>query len=241
MKSTRILLKNMQLLCITLLLLTGLRAEAQPKAAPGVQYIMVNFAGPPSTATVTKTVLRYNKDFAISFHTDDGFQDVYTVGFQFFTGINEGGNSYPGLFYTDGCGNDISFKLSNSVFSYSGYNNEDMHQPGNGYGAVSWPQLATMYLNGCSINNHGFTSDAFTEPDYMHYTIRRNESFIRRRLLSTVEGGVKTRIFVNPNGATPYTDAAFAAGYRAALRMGAWGVIPRGARYRLFYQLEPAP
>lgn len=226
MKSTRILVKKLQLLCITMLILSGLNAEAQPKAAPGVQYIMVNFASPPSIATVTKTVLRYNKDFALSFHTDDGFQDVYTVGFQFFTGINESGNSYPGLFYTDGCGNDISFKLSNSVFSFSGYNNEDMHQPGNGYGAVSWPQLATMYLNGCSINNHGFTSDAFTEPDYMHYTIRRNESFIRRRLLSTVEGGVKTRIFVNPNGATPYTDAAFAAGYRAALRMGAWGVIP---------------
>ncbi len=200
--------------------------SGQEAAPPGVQYIMVSFNTAPANVSVTKSVLRYNKDFAVSFHTDDGFQDVYTVGFQFFTGINEGGNNFPGLFYTDGCGNDISFKLSSSIFSYSGYNDEDMHQPGNGYGTVTWPQMATMYLNGCSINNHGFTSDAFTEPDYMHYTIRRNESFIRRRLLNTIDGGVKTRIFVNPNGATPYTDVAFAAGYRSVLRMGAWGVIP---------------
>ena len=56
---------------------------AQEKAVPGVQYVIVNFASAPTTATVTKTVLRYNKDFAFSFHTDDGFADVYTVGFPF--------------------------------------------------------------------------------------------------------------------------------------------------------------
>ncbi len=199
---------------------------AQEKAVPGVQYVIVNFASAPTTATVTKTVLRYNKDFAFSFHTDDGFADVYTVGFPFFTGINTSGTNYPGLFYTDGCGNDISFKLSNSIFSFSGFNNEDMHQPGNGYGTVSWPQLSVMYQNGCSVNNHGFTSDAFTEPDYMSYSIRRNESFIRRRLLEATPGGVKTRLFVNPNGATPYTDVAFTEGYRSTLRMGATGIIP---------------
>ena len=221
--------KTSLLVLIWLSLLLGAATanlSGQETAPPGVQYIMVNFNTAPANVNVSKSVLRYNKDFAVSFHADDGFQDVYTVGFQFFTGINEGGNNFPGLFFTDGCGNDISFKLSSSIFSYSGYNNEDMHQPGNGYGTVTWPQMATMYLNGCSINNHGFTSDAFTEPDYMHYTIRRNESFIRRRLLNTIVGGVKTRIFVNPNGATPYTDVAFAAGYRSVLRMGAWGVIP---------------
>lgn len=202
-------------------------AQAQNKANnPGVQYVMVNFAGTPTTLNVNKAILRYNKDFALSFHTDDGFADVFTLGFAFFTGINSAGTNYPGLFYTDGCGNDISFKLSNSVFSYSGYNNTDMHQPGNGFGTVTWPQLSVMYENGCSVNNHGFTSDAFTEPDYMKYSIRRNESFIRRRLLTTTPSGVKTRIFVNPNGATPYTNVAFAEGYRSTLRMGASGIIP---------------
>lgn len=202
-------------------------AQAQNKANnPGVQYVMINFVDTPTTLNVSKAILRYNKDFALSFHTDDGFEDVFTLGFSFFTGINSSGTNYPGLFYTDGCGNDISFKLSSSVFSYSGYNNTDMHQPGNGYGAVTWPQLSVMYENGCSVNNHGFTSDAFVEPEYMKYSIRRNESFIRRRLLNVTPSGVKTRIFVNPNGATPYTDVAFAEGYRSSLRMGASGIIP---------------
>lgn len=218
-----------RLLFIFFMLLALLGVEplfAQENLPPGVQYVMITFETPPSTATVSKAVLRYNKDFAISFHTDDGFKDVFTVGFPFFTGINQSGTNYPGLFYTDGCGNDIPFRLSNSVFSFSGFNNEDMHQEGNNYGTVSWSQLATMIQNGCSIYNHGFTSDAFTEPDYMAYSIKRNESFIRKRLLNTVPGGVKTRTFVNPNGATAYTDAAFSQGYRSTLRMGAWGIIP---------------
>lgn len=195
-------------------------------APPGIQFVMVAFNQPPSGVTVQKAPLRYNKKFALSFHLDDGIADVFTVGFPFFTGINGNGTSYPGLFYTDGCGNDISFKLSSALFSYSSFNNEDMHQPGNNYGAVTWPQLDLMYRNGCGVYNHGFNSDAFTNPEFMSYSIRRNQSFIRRRLLNTTPGGVKTRVFVNPNGATDYTPAAFTQGYRYAFRMGAWHVIP---------------
>lgn len=199
---------------------------AQQTGPPGIQFVMVSFDQPPSFVSVEKAALRYNKSFALSFHTDDGIADVFTVGFPFLTGINTEGTNYPGLFYTDGCGNDISFKLSNALFSFSGFNNEDMHQPGNFYNAVSWPQLALMYQNGCGIYNHGFTSDAFTAPDYMSYSIRRNESFIRRRLFNVAPGGVRTRVFVNPNGVTDYTPAAFQQGYRMTLRMGAFGILP---------------
>ncbi|MCK9448877.1 MAG: T9SS type A sorting domain-containing protein [Bacteroidales bacterium] len=208
------------------LLYSPVESIAQATGPPDVQFIMISFDQPLTTVQVEKTALRYGKSFALSFHTDDGIEDVFTVGFPFFTGINTQGTQHPGLFYTDGCGNDISFKLSNALFSYSGYNNEDMHQPDNNYGAVTWPQLAMMYQNNCAIYNHGFTSDAFTEPDYMTYSIRRNESFIRRRLLEVTDGGVRTRIFVNPNGVTDYTPVAFSEGYRAAMRMGAYGIIP---------------
>jgi hypothetical protein len=199
---------------------------AQGVGEPGIQFIMVSFDQPPSNVTVQKAPLRYNKKFALSFHTDDGIADVFTVGFPFFTGINTTGTNHPGLFYTDGCGNDISFKLSSALFSWSRFNNEDMHQPGNGYGTVSWPQLELMYQNGCGIYNHGFTSDAFTDLPFMRYSIQRNESFIRRRLQNTISGGVRTRVFVNPNGATNYTPVAFNEGYRATFRMGASDVIP---------------
>ncbi|PKP53664.1 MAG: hypothetical protein CVT92_02785 [Bacteroidetes bacterium HGW-Bacteroidetes-1] len=221
----RVVTKGLVFLCCSLLFISKLMAQTGFKQ-PGIQFVMISFDQPPTNVTVQKAPLRYNKDFALSFHADDGIADLFTVGFPFFTGINTSGSNYPGLFYTDGCGNDISFKLSSSVFSYSGYNNEDMHQPDNGYGTVTWPQLSLMYQNGCAIFNHGFTSDAFTNPSYMAYSIRRNESFIRRELLTTTPGGVRTRVFVNPNGATDYTQAAFSEGYLVTFRMGSQAVIP---------------
>jgi hypothetical protein len=188
--------------------------------------IHLSLSGCPVGISVEKTPLRYNKRFAMSFHTDDGIADVYTVGFPFFTGINRPSGRYSGLFYTDGCGNDVSFKISSSLFSFSAYNNEDMHRPGNSYNTVSWPQLDTMYNNGCGIYNHGFTSDAPLEREEMAYSIKRNESYIRRSLISTTPQGVKTRVFVNPNGVPDYTPAAFSLGYRYAMRMGAWSMMP---------------
>lgn len=215
------------ILCAGLAVFHPFQVNGQTSTSPpGIQFVMVTFNQPPSSVTVQKAPLRYNKKFALSFHLDDGIADLFTVGFPFFTGINSNGTSYPGLFYTDGCGNDISFKLSSALFSYSAFNNEDMHQPGNNYGAVTWPQLDLMYRNGCGVYNHGFNSEAFTNPDFMSYSIRRNQSFIRRRLLNTAPGGVKTRVFVNPNGVTDYTSAAFSEGYRYAFRMGAWQIIP---------------
>ncbi len=199
------------------LLLQGIWQTAGAQTAPpGVQFILVSFDQPPTSVTVEKTPLRYNKKFAVSFHNDDGIEDIYSVGFPYFTGINNGSTNYPGLFYTDGCGNPISFKLSSNLYSWNANNDEDMHFPGNGYNVVTWPELAVMYQNNCGIYNHGFTSDAFTDDPFMNYSIRRNESYIRRQLIDVTPGGVRTRIFVNPNGASAYTQVAFDNGYKTA-------------------------
>lgn len=221
------------LLTLHLFLLTGLTSKAQT-AEPGINFIMVSFDQAPTNVVVEKAPLRYNKKFALSFHTDDGIEDVYTLGFPFFTGINEGGTNYPGLFYTDGCGNPVSFKLSNSVFSFNGFNNEDMHQPGNSYGKVTWPQLQNMIQHGCAVYNQGFTSDASTEPDFMNYSIKRNESYIRRQLYDAIPGGVRTRVFVNPNGESDYTAAAHENDYKIALRIGGNIIGDNGANVNTF-------
>ncbi|HMM12120.1 MAG TPA: hypothetical protein PKE03_08530 [Bacteroidales bacterium] len=193
---------------------------------PGVREISISLSRMPDTVFVEKTRLRYNKRFAMSFHADDGLADVFSVGFRFFTGINGPSTNYPGLFFTDGCGNDVSFKISSALFSFSTYNKEDMHRPGNNYNTVTWPQLDTMYRNGCGIYNHGFTSDAPTDHQQILYSIRRNESYIRRSLASTTKGGVKTRVLVNPNGLAEYSPVAFSLGYRYTFRMGAWKFMP---------------
>lgn len=212
---------------VIVILQTFVPLLAQRKASPpSLIEIRIRLSGNPESVSVEKAQLRYNKRFAMSFHTDDGIADVYTEGFPFFTGIGGPSKNYPGLFFTDGCGNDISFKISSAIFSFSAYNKEDMHKPGNTYNTLSWPQLDTIYRNGCGIYNHGFTSDAPTGRDEMAYSLRRNESYIRRSLINTVPEGVKTRVLVNPNGLSDYSPVAFSLGYRYAFRMGAWTLMP---------------
>lgn len=225
----RTILHTAGLICMVLLgiLMPKLQllAQSSPPADPGVNWIMITFSETPTNVTVEKTPLRYNKSFAISFHNDDGIADIYTEGYPFFTGNPVGNSTFPGLFFTDGCGNDVAFKLSSNLYSFNGISGPDMHFPGNGYGVVTWPQLHEMYTNGCGIYNHGISGDASTDNAFMHYSIARNESYIRRKLFETTPGGVQTRIFVNPNGNVAYSPVAFEQGYFAAFNQSSQGVI----------------
>ena len=212
------------------LLLQGIWHTAGAQTAPpGIDFVMVTFDQPPTSFSVQKAPLRYNKKFAVSYHCDDGLEDVYSSGFTFLTGVNDGNTNYPGLFYTDGCGNNQSFKISSALFSFSDYNGLDMHDPQNGFDDnVTWDQLAIMYANGCGVYNHGVSGDASAGEPYMNYSIRRNESYIRRKLINLTPGGVRTRIFVNPNGVTAYSPVAFANGYKTAFWMGGPNISDNG-------------
>ncbi|MDP3463630.1 MAG: T9SS type A sorting domain-containing protein [Bacteroidales bacterium] len=209
------------LLCGNLTVLFG----QSPPGNVGVNWVLVTFNQPPTTYTVTKAPLRYNKKMALSFHTDDGIADVFTVGFPFFTGIQVGNTNYPGLFYTDGCNHDVSFKLSSSVFSFNGVDGPDIHFPGNGYGVVTWPQLDSMYTANCAVYNHGINSNNSSDPAFINYSIKRNESYIRRQLYETTPGGVRTGLFVNPNGNINWSQPAFDLGYSGALNQSGQGIL----------------
>jgi len=211
---------------VFLLLLTATIVFGQTPPGPvGVNWVLVTFNQPPTTYTVTKSPLRYNKQMALSFHADDGIADVYTVAFPFFTGVQVGNSNYPGLFYTDGCGNDIPFTLGSSVFSFNGVSGPDVHAPGNNFNAVTWPQLDTMYKNNCAIFNHGVNSENYSDPASIQYSIKRNEGYIRRKLVETTPGGVKTKLFVNPNGNINWSPYAFNLGYMAALNQAGGGIL----------------
>lgn len=181
--------------------------------------IIVSFDQPPTAATTIKAPLKYNKDFALSMQIDDGHESIFTYAYPFFMGGEIGSQTYPGLTYTDGCGNDINFKMSTAQFSFNGDNENgpDTHVPGSGFGQVTWPQMDTLYKNGWGIINHGVNGNASEETGFMEYSLNRNKSYTRRKLFSTTEGGVLTRLHVNPNGSLPWSAAAFGLGYRAAL------------------------
>lgn len=219
------------LLFIALPFAKSLKAQTAP---PGVSFIMVTFDQPPTDVLVDKADLRYNKKFALSYHADDGMGDVYTSGFTYFSGINSGSTNYPGLFYTDGCGNPLTFKVSSALFSYNAFNNNDMHDPANGYTNVTWDQLAVMVENGSSVYNHGFIDDASSEPAFMNYSIKRNHSYIRRKLYDVLPGGVRTRLLVNPSGNQAWSQPAFDNGHHIAFRVGGTVVGDNGVNVSEF-------
>ena len=211
-----IFLKYQKVVLIPFLLVLILLSEVYAQVD---MTIIVAFDQAPTTATVIKAPLKYNKDFALSMQIDDGHESIFTHAYPVFMGGDLSGQTYPGFTFTDGCGNDINFNMSTAQFSFNGNgeNGPDTHVPGSGYGQVTWPQMDTLYKNGWGIINHAVNGDANTASDFMEYSLNRNKSYTRRNLINTTEGGVLTRVHVNPNGQIPWSQASFDLGYVAAL------------------------
>ena len=189
----------------------------------GVNNVTVRFVQPPTTWSVDKAALKYNKDFAFGMHLDDGKKEIYSHAFQFLNGGTIGGVTYPGKFYTDGCGNDIKFKMSSAVFSFEQNGAVDGHDPNGSYASmnVTWPELVEMYLAGWAVYNHGLTSSTAIDK---YYSIRHNHSYMKLKMLSATEGGPEFKTLVNPNGDITFTPVAFQENYIMALRGYSFGV-----------------
>ena len=170
---------------------------------------------------MTKAPLRYNKSFAYSFQIDDGGKDIYTHGYPFFEGGTIAGTTYPGLKFTDGCGNDLNFKMSTSLFSFSAYGGgeTDMHDPNSAFATlnVTWPEVIELYQHNWGVSNHGLTSSV---TDDKEYEIARNHSYVKLKTQTATSGGIDLGIFVNPNGVETYTPIAFAQGSLVCYRVG---------------------
>ena len=115
-------------------------------------------------AIIKPSALKFNKHLAYSFTVDDGYKSAYLTAFPLFNGgkisgpmINEwkndqggDGTNSKGLFYSDGLGNKIPFKLAlaingNTIGDFSAYR-----------GHLSWAEVKEMYDSGWDVLNHGF-------------------------------------------------------------------------------------
>ncbi len=188
----------------------------------GVNSIVITFESAP-TASVTKAALKYNKNFALSYHIEDGSKDVYTHAFQYLNGGTIGSTTYPGKFFTDGCGNDVPFKMSSSVFSFNNDQDTDLHDVDgeNTDTYLSWPEIIELYQAGWGIYNQGLTSSNSGDQDYL---IGRNHSYIKLKTQDATNNGIDPKIFVNPQGDISFSSPAFDLGYIAAFRPYAYGV-----------------
>lgn len=145
------------------------------------------------TVDVVPAILKYNKDFAFSFTLDDGHSDAFDLAFRLFNGghSNASGETYPGLFYSDGCGNLLPFTASIAWFTAnsSGF---DLHN-GTNMEYLSWSQALQLYHSGWSFMNHSYDHSANTVGiDYYWQLDQNNKNFqnrVGKRLQYVVPAG----------------------------------------------------
>ena len=114
--------------------------------------------------TIQAADLKFNKHLAFSFTVDDGYRSAYLTAFPLFNGgkisppmINEwkndqggDGTTSKGLFYSDGVGDKIPFKLGLAI------NGGAIGDLPINRGHLSWAEVKEMYNAGWDILNHGF-------------------------------------------------------------------------------------
>ena len=181
------------------------------------QKITINFNSTPVAApNISLAPLKYDKDFAYSFTFDDATDDVFTTAMPFFRGgFLKGTNAtYPGLSYTDGCGNSIPFKagIAWNTANLAGIN---VHT-GNVSGLLTWKQLDTLYSYDWDVFNHSYSHKSvsvlpnMTAADYMS-EIDLNPPAIQ----AYTQKKIQTPFFVVPSGDTTYNKQAFSKDYKA--------------------------
>lgn len=165
--------------------------------------------------------LKYNKSFAFSFTLDDGLVCDYLVALPFFNGgkvqgsyIDQWGNDqggdglyYPGLYYTDGCGNPVSFKAGIAINAKSIQDADTIFH----HGFLTWKQVNTLYKAGWDVLNHSYSHATGKDAD-VFYEVNKNNEEVKSYL------GFEMEDFVIPGGHDdimsngPYTKAAFKSG-----------------------------
>ena len=172
--------------------------------------------------TIEKADLKYDKSFAFSIQVDDGLTDIIEKAVPLLEGGNYQGEELPGLYYTDGCGNDVSFKMATAHYSWNAYNQNDMHNPANGYNdlgdfsTMTWDEIIELYQLGWGIYNHGFLDNGTTGSG-LDYDVNRNHSYTRRNTHPEIEGGINMNVFVIPGSTTGLGPVAINNGYNQVI------------------------
>jgi hypothetical protein len=178
------------------------------------QKVTIKFDGIPTSTSVSKAKLKYNKDFAYSLTFDDATDDAITTILPIFRGGKVAGNNttYAPLTYTDGCGNAVPFK-SGLGWNTANLAGIDIHI-GNAPGILTWKQLDTLYDFGWDVFNHTYSHKALatnqmSPQDYID-EIAKNNTAVRQRTKAKIE----MPIFIPPSSDTNYHPKVFQAGHK---------------------------
>lgn len=187
-----------------------------PIYATDTIQVQITFNTPPTVCNVQKAPLKYNKDFAFSLTLDDGLADAYSVAFPLFKGGTVAANGYncPGLYYSDGCGNQLPFRGGLAINAVNDIG-QDMHS-GAFPDFITWTQLQDMYNHGWDVLNHslshraGWTGSPLPNAVYTQQVID-NTNYVQTH----TSGNIRMSQFVVPSGDSYYYPFAFNNGMKA--------------------------
>jgi len=182
--------------------------------------VTVTFDTEPATFSVIKAPLKYNKAFALSFQVDDGLEVLSSVVLPSFSEAN----------YTDGCGNDIDFTASSSLYCFqsNGENGPDLHDPNDPSfddNYLTWTRIKDLYNLNYGIFNHGLNGNEDRDIGFKNYSINRHRSYVRRKLYDITSGRVVSNAFVCPGNNEEWTQPAWDNDYKVVLNTKDGGPI----------------
>ncbi len=175
------------------------------------KQIMLTLNQAVGDINVSKSKLKYNKDFAYSFTVDDGSIWDYYIAFPL---INGGESGFPptnpetpwfdfpddphiqeaGFSYSDGCGNEVKFKAGLALNTRKATNTITNYH-------ITWDNIREVYDNDWDIFSHGH--------NHCNSGCNYDEEIETNRDILEDNLGFLPTHFVVPSGNTNYYDAAF--------------------------------
>ncbi|PQJ81721.1 hypothetical protein [Polaribacter glomeratus] len=182
---------------------SGLFFSQEEAGSSNFKKVIITFDAAPTKVNVNKAFYKYDKEFAFSFDLDDGLVGQYRVAMPMFNGgtvIYKDGNTpnYPGLFYTDGTGNNIPFSATLNV------NMNLINKNANPVSNMNEFMLKNSYVKNFSLTNHSWSAqNQFTAPGFNSDPAIRDQQILfqitenYKKLKETL--GVKVPNFTAPS------------------------------------------
>ncbi len=168
--------------------------------------ISITFSSAPTNVRPTFTYLKYNKAFALVLQADDATPDIYNKILPLFAGKEDN----PGLFMTDGTGNNVPFSMEVNYFTLKA--RKDVHETDT-TNYLSWKRISDLWQAGYSVDNRGFVDPAYgSEQDYQ---VQRNVSYTIKMTAPFTKGGITMDTYVLPPNGTDQMVPARNVGYIA--------------------------
>jgi peptidoglycan/xylan/chitin deacetylase (PgdA/CDA1 family) len=169
--------------------------------------------------SVNAAPLKYNKHMAFSFTLDDGYRSAFTCAYPLLNGgtvsksipdeyhndSGGDGQTSAGLFYTDGCGNQVPFKLAVALNAGIVYDKPDNRA------RLSWPEVQQLYNSGWDILNHGYHHLSKHGTDY-NSEVLENIKLVKEKIGFTMTQFVVPGGEHDPGYEHLYENDAFASG-----------------------------